>query len=167
MPIFGSKEMVGVQFELDVESLGPWLFGKFCYWVRGRMIGDFDLGTSLSDVLSVLAPVIKDNGRRRSEKLYALSSHELCNLLDSGLYGSDAEIQARAIEEQWARFQIDLPIDVFDECRVYLLDGEQKSRIVLKHLASGILEEFAVDLGAFDAAAGDAFAELQRSLERG
>jgi RHS repeat-associated protein len=34
------------QFELNLESGGEWLFGKFCYWISEHRVGRYDEGTS-------------------------------------------------------------------------------------------------------------------------
>ena len=49
--LFGDKKKFGIQVELDFQYGGEWLYGKFCYWINNEMIGDFDMGSSLRDVL--------------------------------------------------------------------------------------------------------------------
>jgi hypothetical protein len=58
--IIGEKTSFAIEFELDENAGGAWLFGKFCYWVGGSMLGDYPLGASLRDILFLMTQVVGD-----------------------------------------------------------------------------------------------------------
>lgn len=92
--IFGNRSILAVEFELDQEYNGSWLFGKFFYWIRGRQIGDYELETSLRDVLLSLDTIIQDSGNRTQVELFGLSRSDLFTRLACGLFQKGNNILA-------------------------------------------------------------------------
>ncbi|TGV31306.1 hypothetical protein EN829_033405 [Mesorhizobium sp. M00.F.Ca.ET.186.01.1.1] len=68
--IVGNQERFAVEFELDKDYGGVWLFGRFCYWIANEQIGEYEMGTSLRDVLFSLDTIKNDTGNRVSKALF-------------------------------------------------------------------------------------------------
>ena len=49
MKVFGDYYTFAICYELDSNYGRAWLFGKFCYWIGGVQVGDYELGTSLRE----------------------------------------------------------------------------------------------------------------------
>ena len=73
MRTFGDVAIFAASYELEQNYDGAWLLGKFCYWIGGELVGDYELGTSLRDVLIVLRSVVRDNGNRENSSLFKLT----------------------------------------------------------------------------------------------
>ncbi|MGL6337913.1 MAG: Imm42 family immunity protein [Waterburya sp.] len=159
MPVFGNCSEFAVCYELDQDYGGLWLFGKFCYWIGGVKVGDYELGTSLRDVLTVLRSVVRDNNNREHQSLFDLSAEELYQRLNSAMYEDNSEYERIAQEECWARFQIDIPVDIFDNWKVFLVERSSKARIVYSY-SEGNVVEVQFPSGVFDQAITDAFNTL-------
>ena len=69
---FGDRSKFAITVELDENYNGAWLFGKFCYWADGMMIGDYKSGTSLRDVLLQATNIHGDSGKRFCQDLFCL-----------------------------------------------------------------------------------------------
>lgn len=164
MVTFGDISQFAVSYELDDKYGGTWMFGKFCYWLQNNQLGDYDLGTSLRDVLTSLSTVVGDNGKRKDATLFALPTEELYNRLDSALYQGDSDYELTAQDECWARFQIHLPVDIFDDWKIYLIDSPSVARVIYKH-CDGNPIEVKIPHGMFDAEVTRAFNELFKLYE--
>ncbi|WP_025028362.1 Imm42 family immunity protein [Caldalkalibacillus mannanilyticus] len=167
--LIGNKSEFGIEYELNKEYGGEWLFGRFCYWIDGKRVGDYDLGTSLRDILFLLQQLIRDNGNRNHEILFKLSLLELFNRLNGGLYSGDPKYDSLAIDESWARFDIGLPIDIFNEWKIFLIEYENKSRFIIQKLGSTeneFLHEVSIESGKFDSVISKAFKLLDELYEK-
>jgi hypothetical protein len=173
MHTFGNVEEFAVSYELDENYSGAWLFGKFCYWIGGKMVGDYELGTSLRDILAPLRWMVIDNGNRENMNLFKLNSDELYARLDNTLYGGEetSEYEELAVIETWARFQIHPPVDILDDWKIYLIDSPPKARIVYS-FCEGNIVEFNLAAGSFDRVITSVFNtlfdiyELEKEKER-
>ncbi len=161
--VLGNPLMFATQYELDQEYNGSWLLGRFCYWIGGTQVGDLALGTSLRDVLMTLRSIVRDNGNRQDLNLFKLPAEELYRRLDT-LYGRNPEYEDVAQEECWARFQIDLPLDIFDHWKIYMVECESEARIVYSN-PGGIIVEEILELGIVDKVISDTFNELTAMYE--
>ena len=139
MKVFGDYSTFAICYELDSNYGGAWLFGKFCYWIGGLQVGDYELGTSLRDVLMFLERVFKDNGCRENQELFELSALEFHNRLFNTLYtgytGKDTGYEDMAMQECWACLEIDIPVDIFDGWKIFMVEHNQKSRVVYKRVS--------------------------------
>lgn len=159
--VFGDRSLFAVEFELDQEYNGVWLFGKFCYWIRGKRIGDYELGTSLRDVLFSLDTLVQDNGNRTKVNLFELSRSDLFTRLDGALFGCEKTLYDEvAIKESWARFNVVLPVDIFDGCKVYLVENLEMSRMLFRNLNEVEVQEGNFEKGLFDEVISRAHQEL-------
>jgi hypothetical protein len=147
--IQGNPALFATQYELNREYGGSWLYGKFCYWIGGVQVCDYELGVSLRDILIILSEVTRDIGKRTDPKLFNLSAEELYRCLHSSLYEPQSEFEKTGLEECWARFQIGLGIDICDNWKVYLVESDTKARIIYSYLDGSIVET-KLPLGFFD-----------------
>lgn len=129
--LFGNRERFAVEWKLDDDPGGHWLFGKICFWVGNSAVGDLDLGTSLSDVFLNLVHPVGDCGHRLGERFCALKAEDAFGLLHRGLFDSKESLSALVEEETWARFDVSLDVDVFDGWRMYLIDCPTESRLLV------------------------------------
>ena len=125
----GSPEAFAVRIDLDQDFAGEWLLGRVCYLIGGNQIGDFELGTSLRDVLLQMHFVFKDCGKRRNARFDGKSKDELRDLIDSALRGTSAFYDI-AKAEMWARHEITPPVDVFDGIHVLQFDKASESHLI-------------------------------------
>lgn len=130
MPMIGDPSRFALEHELDADPHGVWLFGRVCFWVAGDRVGDFELGTSLRDVLFLLEEGRRDAGRRENQRFASLPAAELVEELERGLAAGEA--CDAAINEQWARHCITPIVDVFDAWRVYLVEVDLKARVLVR-----------------------------------
>ena len=147
--IIGNRSNFAVEFELDKEYNGVWLFGKFRYWIKGRRIGDYEMGASLRDVLFSLDTILYDIGNRTHVKLFSLEGKELFAMLDNTFYEESQYVEV-ANEENWARFNINLPVDIFDDYRMYIVENFETARILIKHTSDIEFQEVKLPKGMFD-----------------
>lgn len=129
--ILGVRERFAVQWELDRDPGGGILLGRVCFWVANTRIGDYELGTSLSDVLVNLQYPVGDCGNRYSQRFCCVEATNVFHLVQSGLFDSDPSLSHLVEDESWARFDISIPVDVFDGYRIYLFDCLDNSRLLV------------------------------------
>lgn len=130
--IIGEKKIFAIQYEV-VEVTKQFVYGYICYWVNGIQLGDFSSITILCDVLNFLPQIVKDNGNREHEKFFKMEKENVCYLLGGQAYLDSKEYEEIALEEMWARFNIELRLDVFNGVIIKLIDSQQKSRIVFSY----------------------------------
>ena len=130
--IFGNLSSFAIEFELDKEYGGVWLFGKFCYRIGGRRVGNYNLGTSLRDIFFMMETIIRHKANRTDKNLYDLPLNELYEKLDKALYGCESSrYDDTAYEEQWIRFDVTLPVDIFDDWKIFLIENMGKARVIV------------------------------------
>lgn len=167
MPIFGDKPRFAIEYSLNQDYGGEWLFGRFCYWCGGDQVGDYDLGTSLRDVLFQLERIQCDAGRRANPRFTGSSPDQVFTLLNAGLFGRDTFNEAEvANEEQWARHLIVPAVDVFDEWKGFLVEEGSVARLIIAHARSGRSQELLLKTGEFDQVLERAVRDLHSLYER-
>lgn len=166
--IIGDKGRFAAEFELDADDGGAWMYGKFRFWVEGAPLGDYDLGTSLRDVLFGLTRVVKDNGRRRHEALFELPADTAFTTLDRALYGGpDSPDEGRALEERWGRFELGLCVDALDGWRMYLIEKAGRYKVVYRRPdEDGAVRQALLDAREVDAVLARLFEELDLLYEQ-
>ena len=116
-------------------------------------------------VLIVLRSVVRDNGNRENPSLFKLTTEELFRRLDSVLYGkTNSEYERLAQQEGWARFEVHLPLDIFDQWKVYLIDSPPEARIVYSSIGESPVE-VNLSAGIFDKVIIDVFNALLDTYE--
>lgn len=149
--VIGKKSKFAIQFEV-IDVVDRFVYGHICYWINEIQVGDFESATILNDVLVFLPRIVKDNGNRKSDRFFDMNKEEVCYLLGGQAYLDDEKYEKIAIEEMWARFSIELGLDVFNGIIIKLIDNEKESRIVFFcneniyefYLAKGIIDEVIV-----------------------
>ena len=166
--IIGDQSRFAIEFQLNKEYGGVWLFGKICFWIEGRRVGDFDLGTSLRDVFFQMRSIVQDNGNRNHEGLFALSKNELYNQLNAAVYGSEInESYQLDLEETWARFDVKIPVDIFDQWKIFLVEDTslESARLVVAKLDVNEVFETFLDQSEVDKVLLNAYDELNKLYE--
>ncbi len=152
--IIGNTNSFAVAYELDENQEGTWLFGKFCYWIDGSQVGNYDLGTSLRDVLFQMKYVVSDCGNRHGEALCKLPPVEAFYRLDAALYEGSVALEFPLVgiplPDTPARFEIKISVDVFDQWKIYILECEDRATILYKKLDDTDVMVSEIDIGIFD-----------------
>jgi hypothetical protein len=131
MPVVGEPSRFAVEYDLDENFGREWMFGRFCYWCGGQRVGDYELGTSLRDVLFQLDEIAKYKRHCASRRLSTMPAVLVFRLLDAALFGAaNLNNASVAEEEQWARHKIVPWVDVFDRWKAFLVEDEQTARFV-------------------------------------
>ncbi|WP_213881951.1 Imm42 family immunity protein [Pseudomonas sp. dw_358] len=152
MKIFGDINEFAIEYSLNDQHGGSWLFGQVCYWIAGERVGDFPLGTSLRDVLIQMQNVIDNCGKRQLDNMVSKSPQELFDAIDSKLYGGvDVDNNSDESVESFYRFDIRIPVDVFDGCKMYLFESSGFELILYKKSLDGLVNEKRLSAGYFDA----------------
>lgn len=152
MPIVGEPSRFAVEYDLNENHGDEWMFGRFCYWCGGQQIGDYDLGTSLRDVLFQLDQLARDRHSRVNRRLNSTSATEAFHLLDAALFGiSDSSTAKVAEEEQWAKHNIFPPVDIFDSWKGFLVEDGQTARLIFAHDPYQNVSELTLEPGAVGA----------------
>ena len=146
--IIGHKEKFAIQYKIT-NIINQFVYGHICYWINGIQIGSFNFETILSDVFIFLPRIIKDNGKRDNEYFFKKEKEKVCYLLGGQAYLDDEKYEKQATEEMWARFNIEIGLDIFGDTMVKLVDYLEKSRIVFVD-NNKILHEIYLEKGTVD-----------------
>lgn len=146
---YGNRSSFAVEFELDKNYGGEWLYGKFCYWIGGLRVGDFEMGTSLRDVLLQMKHMVSDCGNRDGGTLCSLSPAEAFSVIDPLLYGESSN-NALGSPDTPARFDISIPVDVFDSWKIYLFECKDSAEIVFRKNSEAKVRSYSLRHGEFD-----------------
>jgi hypothetical protein len=170
MPVVGEHSRFAVEYALNENHGGEWMFGRFCYWCGGRRVGDYELGTSLRDVLFQLEQLARDRGLRASRRFRTMSAIDVFRLLNAALFGAADLNNARvAEEEQWTRHAIFPPVDVFDSWKGFLAEDEEAARLIFAHDPYLDVTELPLKSGEVDAVldlARNALSEIHERVTR-
>lgn len=166
--IFGDKHRFAIEYEFDAEPEGAWLFGRTCYWIAGCQIGDFDLGTSLRDVLFLWERIAADSGNRSNVILSELRLETLFATLRSGFFGYEEgqpTFDQIAIADEWARHMVSPCIEPFDGWLVFLIEAEQSARCLFNNPLGNVTCECILSRGEFDQVLTAVLTPLQQAHE--
>lgn len=157
----GDCSQFAVEFQLDENYGDIWLYGKFCYWINQKCIGDYEMGTSLRDILLQLKYIVGDNGNRNDEGLFSLGKEEVYDRLNCALYGyGSSEFEDKARAESWARFNVTLPVDIFDGWKIFIIENSEKTRVIARDIENDEIFEFALFPKEFDNVINRLYLEL-------
>jgi len=165
---FGDRESFAVEIDLDELYEGVWLYGKFSYWINGCQVGDYNLGTSLRDVLFQMKWIVFDCGSRDGGILCKYSPQKVFSWLDGVLYGStDCDIGSEVeLPDTPARFDIKISVDIFDEWKIYLIECCDNATILFKSTNDSDIRVVSIVVGIFDSVIKDAYNYLNELYER-
>jgi hypothetical protein len=153
MPLVGDSRLFGVEYELNEQTGGAWLFGKVCFWIAGERVGDFELGTSLRDFLFQVEQGRRYKGDRQTGRFMKMPAADVVATIEAGLFGRGSEEKEQlAVDEQWAKHRITPEIDVFDSWRIYLFQSSLGDRVLYSRTEPGAnIREVLLPLGECDA----------------
>lgn len=127
----GDVTTFAIEWELNEDHGGTWMFGKMCFWIGGRMVGDYSIETSLRDVWLGFAHVVGDCGKRWHERLHAMAAESAFSLLNEAVYGTTASHNRAVLGEDYAKYWIDLPLDICAGWRVFMTENESEARLLI------------------------------------
>jgi hypothetical protein len=137
----GADREFAINVDLDEAFGDEWLFGKIGYVIGNTLVGDYNLGASLRDVLLQMHLIFSDAGKRETSRFVGKGSDDLFDTVWSTLYGDGRNgLEDVANEECWAKHDITIPIDVFDNVRVFQFDEGAVSRIIWKAIGENMDE---------------------------
>jgi hypothetical protein len=163
--IVGNKHSFAVEYELDINYGGEWLYGKICYWIDNKRIGDYDLGTSLRDVLFQLKYIVYDSGNRDGGELCRMLPNELFYQLNELIYGNQ-DIVFQVTIDMPARFEIRIPVDIFDNWKIFLIDCKDISLILFKSIVDDNINVAYIENKEFDKVIDEVFKNLDHKYEK-
>ena len=128
--LLGNKENFAIEYELE-STYKQFMYGKICYWIQEKQIGKYDDGETLSDVLLFIPSIVRDNENRKHERFFELEVDKVIYLLSGAAFlEGNIEIEKKANEEQWTRFSISMPVNTFNDTYAFLIDSDEKSRVI-------------------------------------
>jgi hypothetical protein len=84
MPVVGEPSQFAVEYDLNENYGGVWMFGRFCYWCGGQRVGDYEMSTSLRDVLFQLDQIAKY--KLRANRRFSMMLQSKCSSYLTQLY---------------------------------------------------------------------------------
>lgn len=167
MPVIGDPSRFAIEYELDENHGGVWMYGSFCYWCGGRRVGDYELGASLRDVLFQLEQLVKYYERLRANpRFVSMSASAVFHTLHTAFYGEiDDDAFELAAKEQWRRHKIIPNVDIFDDWKGYLVEDERAARLLLARAPYDEVTELALKPGEFDSVVDAALVALGKIHE--
>lgn len=150
--LIGNISEFAIQYELDGHSGGQWMFGRICYWIDGKAVGDYFLGVSLRDVFLQMRNIVGDEGRRSGSPLVELERVDAFHEIDACIYsmGAGAERKTDISIEFAAHYDICIPVDVFGDWKIYLIQDAEHDIFLYKQLDSSRPLSCELPLGIFE-----------------
>ncbi len=139
--IIGKKNLFAIQYSIE-QTKKPYIWGHICYWINGMMVGDITHTTILSDVFVFLPRIVHDNGNRFHELFYKMNKDKVFYFLSGQAFVDNSKYEELAIAETWARFSIEIGLDVFSGTIVKLIENESEGRIIFSFDGKEIYEFF-------------------------
>jgi hypothetical protein len=165
--IIGNTKEFAIQYELDDDPGGDWLFGKMCYWIGGAEVGDYALGTSLRDVLLHSRWIMHDCGKHHVSLFVEDDIEKLFYTVDSHLYGGNQPVMLvdyLTDVDQLARFDVTVPVDVFASWKVFLFDFHEFSLLVFRNENNGLVRSCHIALNEFGRLFKEFYSQLDGAL---
>ncbi|AXA44914.1 Imm42 family immunity protein [Rhizobium leguminosarum] len=160
---FGDRTRFAITVELNENHGGLWMYGRFCYWIAGESIGNYDAVTSLRDILFRMRYLHSDRGQRTCPELMKLSTEKMFSVISAALRNDDDEIYNYIPEEfPFARLDVGIHVDVMDNYDIYLVDNKYASKILYFNFERKELKHFLLDVDEFDRVSLDAYDYLDR-----
>jgi hypothetical protein len=156
-----------VDYELGSGESGAPHVG-FAFRAGERVLGDSAVEVEVRAVLDALMPILRHDGDRRDDALFALPLEALLPRLEVGVFVySDPGIDAGSDWKRFVRFVV-LPrqCNTFHGWSAYLVENELEARLVWRDPWRGQLGEARLALGEMEAALRAFCVELEASLEK-
>lgn len=163
MQQIGNPERFAIQYELDENFGGIWIYGKFCYWCGGLMIGNYAEGISLRDVLFALDS-IQMRTMRHNEDLFKGDPTWAFELINKNLFWNNNDFDDEAsIEASWDEFLILPDLDIFNDWKAFLINGDFSSEILFSQHPYIEVKKLILNKGEVDSVI-DSFREKINSI---
>lgn len=127
--VIGKKDLFAIQYSIE-EVRKPYIWGHICYWINGMRVGDIVPITILSDAFIFLPRIVYDNGNRIHELFYKMDKDKVFYFLSGQAFLDDPKYEEQALTEMWARFSIEIGLDVFTGTVVKLIENESYARVI-------------------------------------
>ena len=138
----------------------------FCYWCDGQRVGDYELGTSLRDVLFQLDELAKYS-RRINRRFNATPAASVFRTIDGALFRkAEPSAVQLAEDEQWSRHGVFPPVDVFDDWKGFLEGDGTSERLLFAQKPYSEVRELTLANGEVDSVLSDVRRELNAIHER-
>ncbi|MCM1127897.1 MAG: immunity 42 family protein [Lachnospiraceae bacterium] len=162
--LLGNKEKFAIEYEIE-STYKQFMYGKICYWIQEKQIGKYDDRETLSDILLFIPSIVRDNGNRKHERLFGLKMDKVIYLLSGAAFlDGNMEIEKNANEEQWTRFNISMPVNTFNDTYTFLIDSNEKSRVIFMDNKGECHQSF-MDKGYIDKILYQLYMELNSFYE--
>lgn len=153
--LFGDQSRFAIEFVLDDNPGGAWLYGKTGYWICGWIIGLRETSTTLRDTLFLWDRISRDAGTRQHDTLMSLGTKQLARTLYCSMYGTGIgpcpeDYWDRSIEEQWARFDVGPHAESFDPWFIYTVEDRLIARLIVVDTRDTSFTEYRLEPGEFD-----------------
>ncbi|MFE1573086.1 Imm42 family immunity protein [Comamonas odontotermitis] len=163
---FGDKNRFSIELNIDENHGGAWLFGRFCYWIAGEMVGEFEMGTSLRDVLFQMKYIVNPQVDRFCCGLFEVSKEKAFEVISEALDENNDEIYEYVSRDfTVANFDICIPVDIFNNWKIFLIDGYDSSRVLYSKMESMKIKELLFNSGEFNEVVKNAYLYLNSLYE--
>ncbi|RUS97107.1 hypothetical protein DSM107003_18480 [Trichormus variabilis SAG 1403-4b] len=144
--LLGDKQELALECLLDSREseLQDYLFGHIALWAGGYAIGDFSLTVMLNVPYSYFQSSLTECGKRQDSNLMRMTALEVCQFLDSALYGDNLESHwsSEELEKKYRKFCICPGFsEAFDGEMAFLIEGEKEERFIWKDFLSQSIKE--------------------------
>jgi hypothetical protein len=149
--IVGSKQQLAIEFEI-VPSTGDVILLRFCLWAADRMIGNFGEVIVLTAVQAQIERLLHINLPRTDPELSTASKVNAMETLREALYGEGGDLQeSTRLALKYGRFNLkEIGISSFDELFIFLIDAEDRQRLIWQGTAEDEVYEAVFAKGAFE-----------------
>jgi hypothetical protein len=147
-----------------------WALGHLCFIAAGHELGDYDRGASLNAAVAAIKDQLRYAGRRGEPTLYELAAEDVFSVIDAELYGEGGPRRGcAAVSDPWRFDAAHMGLDVFDQWKIYVVEGAADARLVWKQrvgTAYTAVREVRLSPGEFDAVLGRAVASIEAAYPR-
>jgi len=159
--IIGDINRFAIEFIIDDEPFGRWLYGQSCFWIEGRRVGNYDVITPLGDVFTKIHGVVKECGKRHSDWINR-DKKEIFDYFNDILYINFYNDDQYDVEMP-ARFHISIGTESFFGIKIFLLDCDiLTSRLIYLEDDGITVNEIKLVPGEFDSVLKRFYIELEK-----
>lgn len=161
---FGNTHEFACRINLDDNMFGEWMMGRVCFWLFGEMIGDYASSVSLRDTMLAMGQVVEEKGRRHHDYFFHASASEFYDRVHCSMFGDSPNPDDVRLmyDEEWGRFLIDIPISAYSSEIIYLIEGEEKDRVILIEANQAECKDFLFPSGLFYDIISQAYTHLAK-----
>lgn len=162
--VIGNKNKFAIQYQITKVHY-QFFYGNICCWINNTMLGRYQILATLSDLLLFLPNFVGDCGNRMNDTFYSMQLDDVYYHLSGKIFfEGDEKIEEKACIEQWARFDISFPIDVFRGTMIFLIDDIEMSRIIYSENLK--ISEYFLEKGYVDQILKQLYVEFNDFFEK-